>query len=79
MVRSDDPDALAAGSRAPEIAARSYYRVPVHRQPAMAQWPPAVDLPGTERAALSNLALPMGPTLGRETATAVANALPNSG
>ena len=32
-------------------------------------------LPGTDRAALTNLALPMGPTLGAETATAVAEAL----
>jgi hypothetical protein len=41
----------------------------------MASWPPAVDLPVTEQAALTNLALPMGPTLGPETATAVAKAL----
>ena len=48
------------------IAARSYYRVPVHMQPAMAAWAPAA------RAArhrcgrrATNLALPMGPTLGR--------------
>jgi dTDP-4-amino-4,6-dideoxygalactose transaminase len=41
----------------------------------MAPWAPASDLPGTEQAALTNLALPMGPTLGRETAAAVADAL----
>jgi dTDP-4-amino-4,6-dideoxygalactose transaminase len=75
VVRSEDPDSLAARLAAAGISARSYYRVPVHRQPAMAQWPPAVYLPGTEHAALSNLALPMGPTLGRETAAAVANAI----
>ena len=40
-----------------------YYRVPVHMQPAMAAGPPPHDLPGTMRAAETNLALPMGPTL----------------
>ncbi len=34
-----------------------YYRVPVHRQPAIAA---SVDLPGTDEAARTNVALPMG-------------------
>ena len=77
VTRAEDPDALAKRLAGAGIAARSYYRVPVHRQPAMAEWPPAVELPVTEHAAVTNLALPMGPTLGHETATAVANALRN--
>jgi dTDP-3-amino-3,4,6-trideoxy-alpha-D-glucose transaminase len=36
---------------------RGYYRVPVHRQPAIAS---AAELPGTEEAARTNHALPMG-------------------
>jgi dTDP-3-amino-3,4,6-trideoxy-alpha-D-glucose transaminase len=36
---------------------RGYYRVPVHRQPAITA---DVDLPGTEEAARTNFALPMG-------------------
>jgi dTDP-4-amino-4,6-dideoxygalactose transaminase len=44
------------------IEARSYYRIPTHRQPAMASYP-AADLPGTEEIARTNLALPMGPGL----------------
>jgi dTDP-3-amino-3,4,6-trideoxy-alpha-D-glucose transaminase len=36
---------------------RGYYRVPVHRQPAIAA---ELDLPGTEEAARTNFALPMG-------------------
>ena len=36
---------------------RGYYRTPVHRQPAIAA---DVDLPGTEEAARTNVALPMG-------------------
>ena len=38
-----------------------YYRVPVHRQPAIAA---AVELPATEEAARTNHALPMGIDLG---------------
>ena len=75
VTRTQDPDALAARLAEARIAARSYYRVPVHRQPAMAQWEPAVELPGTEQAARTNLALPMGPTLGPAAADAVAQAL----
>jgi dTDP-3-amino-3,4,6-trideoxy-alpha-D-glucose transaminase len=42
---------------------RGYYRVPVHRQPAVAA---DVDLPVTEEAARTNFALPMGPELTEE-------------
>ena len=39
---------------------RGYYRTPVHRQPAIAA---GVELPGTEEAARTNFALPMGTDL----------------
>jgi dTDP-3-amino-3,4,6-trideoxy-alpha-D-glucose transaminase len=39
---------------------RGYYRTPVHRQPAIAA---DVELPGTEEAARTNFALPMGTEL----------------
>jgi dTDP-3-amino-3,4,6-trideoxy-alpha-D-glucose transaminase len=42
---------------------RGYYRVPVHRQPAIAS---DVELPGTEEAARTNHALPMGTDLTQE-------------
>jgi dTDP-3-amino-3,4,6-trideoxy-alpha-D-glucose transaminase len=42
---------------------RGYYRVPVHRQPAIGS---SVDLPGTEEAARTNHALPMGTDLTEE-------------
>jgi dTDP-3-amino-3,4,6-trideoxy-alpha-D-glucose transaminase len=42
---------------------RSYYRTPVHRQPAIAA---SVELPGTEEAARTNQALPMGTGLTEE-------------
>jgi dTDP-3-amino-3,4,6-trideoxy-alpha-D-glucose transaminase len=58
------------------IQARGYYRVPVHRQPAMAELAAgAPDLPGTDELARTNLALPMGTQLGDEQVTEVVDAL----
>lgn len=69
VARHPRPDELSARLRERGIEARSYYRVPVHRQPAMAPYLPGgeqpVELPGTEEAAATNLALPMGPELTR--------------
>ena len=48
------------------IGSRAYYRVPAHLQPAMAAWGgPGLDLPGTEEAARTHLAIPMSPVLTR--------------
>jgi len=66
VARHARPDELAAHLGAHGIEARSYYRVPVHRQPAMAPYLPEAgppELPGTDEAAATNLALPMGPEL----------------
>ena len=63
VVRSDDADELERRLGARDVGARGYYRRPVHEQPAMAGFPPAVDLPGTAEAARTHLALPMGPLL----------------
>ena len=63
-VRHPEPDSLARTLADRGIGARGYYRRPVHRQPAMAPWAPADgELPGTDEAARTNLALPMGPEL----------------
>ena len=75
VVRTPDPHATAAALTDGGIAARSYYRVPVHLQPAMRAWAPQAELPGTMAAAASNLALPMGPTLGAGAAHEVVDAL----
>ena len=64
VVRTPDPGALLATAVVAGIGARSYYRVPVHEQPAMREFPPDVALPGTEQAARSNVALPISPVLG---------------
>lgn len=62
VVRHERADDLIAGLNEAGIEARSYYRVPVHRQPAMRQFG-AVELPGTDEVARTNLALPMGTQL----------------
>jgi dTDP-4-amino-4,6-dideoxygalactose transaminase len=75
VTRADDPDRLAGRLDAAGLEARSYYRVPVHRQPAMARYANDVELPGTDQAAATNLALPMGPTYDEAIARAVVSAL----
>jgi dTDP-3-amino-3,4,6-trideoxy-alpha-D-glucose transaminase len=62
-VRHPDADRLAERLGERGVAARGYYRVPLHRQPAMAT---DIDLPGTEEAARTHLALPMGTQLSED-------------
>jgi dTDP-4-amino-4,6-dideoxygalactose transaminase len=50
---------------------RGYYRLPVHRQPAIGS---DVELPATEEAARTNVALPMGPELTEEQVRTVVEA-----
>jgi dTDP-3-amino-3,4,6-trideoxy-alpha-D-glucose transaminase len=67
VVRHDHADELAAALGQSQIGARGYYRTPIHRQPATARYaPPGLDLPGTEEAARTHLALPMGPELSED-------------
>ncbi len=59
--RHERADELEVALRKAGIGARGYYRVPAHRQPAMARFAdggPA--LPGTDEAARTGIALPMG-------------------
>jgi dTDP-4-amino-4,6-dideoxygalactose transaminase len=62
VVRHDRADELIAGLNEAGVEARAYYRVPVHRQPAMKEFP-APALPGTDEVARTNMALPMGTAL----------------
>ncbi len=78
VVRHDDPDRLSAGLSERGVGARAYYRTPVHVQAAMAAFPPAVPLPGTDEAARTHLALPMGATLSRAQVAEVVAALRDS-
>jgi dTDP-4-amino-4,6-dideoxygalactose transaminase len=72
-----DPDvgrveqALAAAG----VENRGYYRTPVHRQPAMREWGAGVELPFTDEAARTHLAIPMSPSLTPEQAGEVVAAL----
>ena len=72
VVRHERADQLEQALQAAGIGARAYYRRPIHRQPAMAA---DVELPGTDEAARTNLALPIGPTLGAEQAGEVVAAI----
>ena len=66
VVRRERADELAAHLHAHGVEARGYYRTPAHLQPAMAPFlpePGPPDLPGTDEASRTNLALPMGPAL----------------
>ena len=52
---------------AADVGHKPYYRTPVHRQEAMRRWGSATpELPGTEQAARTHLAIPMSPVLTRE-------------
>jgi dTDP-4-amino-4,6-dideoxygalactose transaminase len=76
VVRHERAAELAAALNERGIGARQYYATPVHRQPAMVPFATAdLDLPGTERAARTHLALPISPVLSSEQATEVTEAV----
>ena len=71
VVRLERADELAAELGAIGIGARAYYRVPVHRQPAMTALAGRAELPVTDELARTHLALPMSPVLGEAQAAEV--------
>ena len=75
MIRHEAIDRVAAALREHGIGHKAYYRAPTHRQPAMAAWAPEGQLPGTELAARTALAIRMSPVLTAEQAAAVAGAV----
>ena len=72
VVRHDAPQRLIDGLAARQIGARSYYRTPAHRQPAFAI---DADLPGTEEAARTHVAIPISATITPEQVTTVCAAV----
>jgi dTDP-3-amino-3,4,6-trideoxy-alpha-D-glucose transaminase len=68
-------EALAAA----QIGNKPYYRTPVHRQAPMRRWAAGLELPGTEEAARTHLAIPMSPVLTREQADEVVAAVAAAG
>ena len=75
VVRCDRADELAAGLDERGIGCKAYYRVPVHRQPAMATFADDVELPATDEIARTHLALPMSPVLSAAQAQEVVEAV----
>jgi dTDP-4-amino-4,6-dideoxygalactose transaminase len=74
VVLSEQREQLAAGLAAAGVENRAYYTTPLHHQPALRRYAPEWKLPDAERVAETSLALPMGPALTPEQATAVVNA-----
>ena len=74
VVRHERADELVAGLNEAGIESRAYYRVPIHRQPAMREFGD-VELPSTEEAARTSMALPMGTALQESDVDQVVNTL----
>jgi dTDP-4-amino-4,6-dideoxygalactose transaminase len=66
VVGDPQVERLEAALAAAGIGHKPYYRTPVHRQAPMRQWAAGVELPATEHAARTHLAIPMSPVLTRE-------------
>jgi len=71
VIRHAKSDAIAAALAAAGHGQKAYYRTPVHRQPAMAQWGTDVVLPATDEVARTHLAIPLSPVLSTEQAAEV--------
>ncbi len=63
VIAHPSPGALEAVLAAAGIGHKPYYRTPIHRQPAMRAWGARVELPGTDHAATTHLAIPMSAVL----------------
>jgi dTDP-3-amino-3,4,6-trideoxy-alpha-D-glucose transaminase len=66
VVAHPEVQRLESALAAADIGHKAYYRTPVHRQAAMREWGAGADLPGTEQAARTHLAIPFSPVLSRE-------------
>jgi dTDP-3-amino-3,4,6-trideoxy-alpha-D-glucose transaminase len=75
VVSHPNVDRLEQALASAGIGHKAYYRIPVHRQVAMAEWGQGLELPGTEQAARTHLAIPMSPVLTSEQAEEVVAAV----
>jgi dTDP-4-amino-4,6-dideoxygalactose transaminase len=75
VIRHPYADRLGPSLQRVGIGQKAYYRTPVHRQPAMREFAPTWELPGTEEAAATHLAIPMSPVLDRLDAIQVVSAI----
>jgi dTDP-4-amino-4,6-dideoxygalactose transaminase len=74
VIRHPRAEQLGAALGAAGIGSKRYYGTPLHRQTAMRPWSD-VELPGTDEAARTHLAIPMSPVLTREQADEVVAAV----
>ncbi len=75
VIASEDAERIEAALAAAGIGHKGYYRTPVHRQQAMKRWGAGVELPATDQAARTHLAIPLSPVLSRESADEVVAAV----
>jgi dTDP-4-amino-4,6-dideoxygalactose transaminase len=75
VARHPDPDRLIDALAGAGVQARSYYRTPIHRQPAMLRYGKDAVLPVTDELARTNVALPISPVLSAEQAQEVTGAV----
>ncbi len=75
VVSAPKVERVEAALAAADIGHKPYYRTPVHRQPPMREWGADVELPATDEAARTHLAIPISPVLTREQVEQVVSAL----
>ena len=78
VVADPDVERLESALAAAGVGHKAYYRTPVHRQVAMREWGAGVELPATDVAARTHLAIPMSPVLTREQVDEVVAAVPST-
>ena len=78
VIKHERADELAIALSEAGVEARGYYRLPVHRQPAMREWGAGIDLPATDQLARTNLAIPISPVLEAGQAAEVVEHLRNA-
>jgi dTDP-3-amino-3,4,6-trideoxy-alpha-D-glucose transaminase len=79
VVSHPQVERLESALAAAGIGHKAYYRTPVHRQASMHDWGAGIELPGTEEAARTHLAIPMSPVLTQAQAEEVVRAVRNAG
>jgi dTDP-3-amino-3,4,6-trideoxy-alpha-D-glucose transaminase len=75
VIGHEEPERLEAALAAAQIGHKPYYRTPVHLQESMRAWGVGAQLPATEHAARTHLAIPMSPVLTAEQAAQVTEIL----
>jgi dTDP-4-amino-4,6-dideoxygalactose transaminase len=75
VVHHPEADMLIERLAQAGVHARANYRIPIHRQPAMARWSAGVRLPVTDELSRTSMAIPMSPLLTPAQAQEVTDAI----